>query len=459
MLVTAATVYLGCAQVSGVDELTFDRARRVDASEDVDGVDAGEDVDAEVSDVALESDTPLDGSSGAPFFGGLQQRCKLINDTNVDDPTPNNTHFRANLSGSSLGIAVVHEDQLYLFFGDTGGAQEIWPRNTASLPDAVGYAAVPYASVAKDPDLLCSNLRFLLSGEKTGDVEADFAGAKMLPPSGHKISEFIHNPAGPYKYVMQSDMPGSIEVPSGAFSYGGSIYVFYTIANLSNPYQVQGSYLAKWDAPSTAGKPEYRILYHVDQRFDANGPLRGNFINIAALVDGDYLYLYGTGKYRASPVHLARKLLSTLETEGGFESYDPAMSSWVAADKPVAPIVAMPNIGELSVQYYPAIGRYVMLDQEENVGNRIAARFARSPQGPWSDAVTVATMTDPAFADKYCCADECLGEQLLHCDQGGFFGTYLLPDVIVHPDASFTITFTMSIWEPYNVALMSATFK
>ena len=76
------------------------------------------------------------------------------------------------------------------------------------------------------------------------------------------------------------------------------------------------------------------------------------------------------------------------------------------------------------------------------------------------EAVTVATMTDPAFEEKYCCDDqECLGEQLIHCDQGGFFGTYMLPDVMVHPDASFTITFTMSTWEPYHVALMSATFR
>lgn len=441
----------GCAQLSGVDELTFGRSKETDAG----AADVADDV--EVADAA---DAAEGGPLPVPFFGELQERCKLINGRGEDDPTANDTHFRANLGGSSLGIAVAHADQLYLFFGDTEGANGIWQRPAASLPDAVGYSDVPYSSVAQDPSLLCSNLRFLLSGEKSGDVEADFAGARMQPPAGHPISEFIHNPAGPYQYEMHPDMPGDIEVPSGAFSYGGSIYVFYTIAN-TNPEQVRGSYLAKWDAPSTGGKPEYRILYHVDQRFDANGPLRGDFINIAPLVEGDYLYLYGTGEYRASPVHLARKLLSTLETEGGLESYDAATSSWVAAGAPADPIVATPYIGELSVQRFPAIGRYVMLDQEMSLGNRIAARFAEKPEGPWSEAVTVATMTDPAFEEKYCCGDqECLGEQLIHCDQpAGFFGTYMLPDVIVNPDASFTITFTMSTWIPYNVALMSATFR
>ncbi len=443
----------GCAKLSGVDELTFGRSKGTDAG----ASDAADEPDAaEAADAADAAET---GPLPVPFFGELQERCKLINGTSVKDPTANDTHHRANLGGSSLGIAVAHADQLYLFFGDTEGANGIWPRPAASLPDAVGYSDVPYSSVAQDPSLLCTNLRFLLSGNKTGDVEGDFAGATMQPPAGHSISEFIHNPAGPYQSKLHPDMPGNIEVPSGAFSYGGSIYVFYTIAN-TYPKEVRGSYLAKWDAPSTGGKPEYRILYHVDQRFDGNGPLRGDFINIAALVEGDYLYLFGTGEFRASPVHLARKLLSTLETEGGFESYDAATSSWVAAGAPADPIVATPNIGELSVQHFPAIGRYVMLDQESSLGNRIAARFAEKPEGPWSEAVTVATMTDPAFDEKYCCDDqECLGEQLLHCDQGGFFGTYLLPDVIVGPDASFTITFTMSIWEPYNVALMSATFR
>ena len=114
---------------------------------------------------------------------------------------------------------------------------------------------------------------------------------------------------------------------------------------------MKGSYLARWAAPSTAGLPNYEIQYPVDERFDANGALHGDFINIAAVVDGDYVYLFGTGAYRASPVHLARKRLDTLASAGGFERYD-------------APIVADANIGELSVRYYAAIDRWVMLDQE-----------------------------------------------------------------------------------------------
>ena len=198
----------------------------------------------------------------------------------------------------------------------------------------------------------------------------------------------------------------------------------------------------------------------MDQRFDDGGPLRGDFVNIAPLVVGYYLYLYGTGPYRASPVHLARKALAALDTAGGFESYDADSGNWVAADAPAAPVVSEPNLGELSVRYFPRIGRYVMLDQEINIGNRIAARFAEAPEGPWSDAVTVATMSDPDFSASYCCSGtDCSGERLIECPHAGFYGTYMLPEVIVHPDSSFSITFLMSTWIPYNVALMSATFR
>jgi len=398
-------------------------------------------------------------SGYVPELDGLSFRCKLISDRNIDDPTPNQTHYRANLRGTDLGIPVAHGDDLYFFFGDTAGAQVIWPLGPESLPDAVGYAASPYAEVVDDPALLCTNLRFLLTDWAHGDVESDFAGAYMTPPSGHGIGEFVHNPAGPRGESMFPNMPGDFEVPSGAFSYGGSIYIFYTIIN-QDPFEMRGSYLARWAAPSTDGLPNYEILYHVDERFDANGPLRGDFINIAALVRAPYVYLYGTGQYRASPVHLARKRLDTLDVAGGFERYDAATATWVAGDALASPVVATPNLGELSVRYFPEIERYVMLDQEVNIGNRIAARFAESPEGPWSQPVTVASMSDPIFAATYCClGTDCVDQRLFECDHAAFYGTYMLPGAILNPDASISITFLVSTWIPYNVALMTATFR
>ena len=382
--------------------------------------------------------------------------CKLITNRSQDDETDNRTHSRFNLRGTDLGIPVAHGADLYFFFGDSAG-RTIWPLGPESLPDAVGYSGVGLTATSADPSTLCKDLKFL-----TVPGKADFAGAAMTPPAGRSINEFIHNPSGPRGKNMFPNLPGDFEVPSGAFSYGGSIYVFYTIIN-HDPFEMRGAYLAKWGSPSTGGQPNYKILHHIDQRFDDKGPMRGDFVNIAPLVHGEYLYLYGTGKYRKSSVSLARKKLVDLEKEGGYQRFDQATKTWIAANLPGSPVITTPAGGELSVAYYPEIKKFMTLDSE---GGIIMARFADAPEGPWSSPVNVVSTVEPTFATKHCCFDAlkptddnapCVGEQILHCSKAGLYGTYLLPRIKTNPDGSFDIAFVASTWDPYSVVLMSAT--
>ncbi|HXU73622.1 MAG TPA: DUF4185 domain-containing protein [Polyangia bacterium] len=403
-----------------------------------------------------------------PAFQKLEELCKLISNQNLDDPSGNDTHHRFNLRGTDLGIPVANGDDVFFFFGDSAGYKAIWPLGPQSLPDAVGYSGVPASTLAATPEALCTNLGFvaLAPADSLGpgadpSIARDFAGAAMRAPGGHALGEYIHNPAGDRGADQFPQLPGDFEVPSGGFASGGDLYVFYTTVQVS-PLAMKGSYLARWTAPSKTGLPSYDILYGVDERFDAAGALGGNFINVAALVEGDYVYLYGTGDYRASAVQLARKRLSELSTPGGFERYDAATKMWYPASAAsMAPVVASSSIGELSVRHWPAIGRFVMMNQEITNGrNLVVARFAEAPEGPWSDPVVVAEMGDPAFAAKYCCVnDVCDGAELFNCDRAGFYGTYMLPDVAAHADGSFSVSFMMSTWDPYNVALMRATFR
>lgn len=398
-----------------------------------------------------------------PHLASTNEICKLISDVNLLDPTANETQTRANVLGTDLGIPVGHGEDLYFFFGDTVGFKGIWPFSE-SVPDAVGFAVDGRSGVAADPASLCDGLRFLrLSPEVSVGpsidpaIEADFAGAAMSPPAGHAISEFIENPAGPPGQNAFPALPGSFEVPSGAFSYRGSIYVFYTTVEGPNALVMKGSYLARWSAPSTSGTPAYQILHAVDERLDAEGALGGNFINIAAEPSGEYVYLFGTGEYRQSPIHLARKALASLEEPSGYEVFDAGAGQWLAAPaSSAAPIIEEPTFGETSFRFFPEIGRWMFMAQG---GHRIVARFASRPEGPWSDEITLHDNTEQAFLDQYCCVpdDGCSGERLFNCDKAGFYGTYVLPDVAV--DATgFRVTYTMSTWDPYNVALFSARF-
>jgi hypothetical protein len=90
--------------------------------------------------------------------------------------------------------------------------------------------------------------------------------------------------------------------------------------------------------------------------------------------------------------------------------------------------------------------------------NRVVLRTAPAPEGPWSDAVTVVDMADPAFTATHCCGATCDGEQILNCGAAGLYGTYLLPAgaAIVGEGGTLELElpFLVSTWDPYNVVLM-----
>lgn len=145
-------------------------------------------------------------------------------------------------------------------------------------------------------------------------------------------------------------------------------------------------------------------------------------------------------------MYLARKRLDSLASPG-FDD--------------LGEIIATAGYGETSVRYFAAIDRWMFLAEELTATtNRIVARFADRPEGPWGEAVVVHDMADPQFTTAYCCgANGCDGKQFMDCARTGFYGSYLLPEVAVHDDGSFTVSYTLSSFDPYNVALFTATFR
>lgn len=402
----------------------------------------------------------------APVLASTDQLCKLLSNRNTSDPTANDVQHRSNVLGADLGIPVEHAGTLYIMFGDTIGFAGIW--GAQSHPDAVGYGVDSAAAIAANPSLLCAGTRIVslpvsssIGPNVNASVQRDFAGVAMNPPAGHTLDEYIRNPSGGNGGPLFPNLPGDFEVPSGAFSSGGSIYVFYTTVVGPGDVTMKGSYLARWTAPSTTAIPAYDIQYSVDQRFDASGPLGGHFINVAAETDGTYVYAFGTGAYRASSVYLARKRLDSLATPG-FEAFDAASSTWVASAATAAPIIAPTGYGETSVRYFAEIDRWMFIGEELTpASNRIIARFADRPEGPWSEPIIVHDMADAGFRGAYCCGadNSCDGKEFFNCDRTGFYGTYLLPGAVMNNDGSFTVTYTMSSFDPYNVALFRATFR
>ena len=95
------------------------------------------------------------------------------------------------------------------------------------------------------------------------------------------------------------------------------------------------------------------------------------------------------------------------------------------------------NVSEMSVQYNEYLDKYVVL--YGNGANNVILRTADSPEGPWSDPVTLATSV------KY----PGLYAPMIH----PLSGTGDLVDSNGDPDVS-NLYWNMSIWSNYNVVLM-----
>ena len=412
------------------------------------------------------------GSPSTPTASLLSRGflCKLINNTFLQDPTPNQTQTRYNLTGTDLGIPVAVGNALHLFFGDTMGYKVIWA--PGEDPDSV--AQIPLADVTADPTSLCKNLKFYVTPDNPSvangadpAIQRDFAGVYMAPPSGQDVANYIAQPAGPF-----TNMPGTFEVPTGGLAQAGKVFLFYAgLVETAPEIRATLGYLARWDSPGST-VPNFQILRPIDALF--NGSLGGHFIQVAPVDDGAHVHLFGTGNYRRSGVYLARLGSSALETGGGEELFNPVTQSWKAAAsmstlerQTLKPLFETDGVGELSVRRIDGAGLYVALYQRQlhdlmgNINdNRVVFRVATKPEGPWSDALTIIDSKDVLFQSTHCCGQTCTGTQIIHCNIGWLYGTYVLPTATATPAAGgafdVKLPFLASTWDPYNVVAFTA---
>lgn len=405
-------------------------------------------------------ETPSEGWT--PSLESYSLLCKLISDEGTEDPTANATHTRFNLRGTDLGIPVEVDGRLHLFFGDTHGYRVIWA--VGEDPDSV--ASVDAAAFASDPTVLCSQLAFRVTPDVPSvaagvdpAIERDFAAGFMLPPRGEDIADYVGHHPEPFPNI-----PGSFEVPSGALAIGDALYLLWAGRSELEPYaRMTLSYLARWDPPRDL--PTYQVVRPIDSVYD--GALGGRFIQILPFAVDDTVYLLGTGEYRRSGVYLGRIPAASLERGAGQEVWDPKAAQWVDPSTATAPMFENDGVGELGGVFLPGPDLFLVMYQRElhDAGgaiadNRIVLRTAADLTGPWSDAVTVIDMADPAFRAAHCCGATCPGEQILHCESAGLYAAYPLPypTIARREDGVLeaAVRFVASTWNPYNVVLFEA---
>ena len=183
-----------------------------------------------------------------------------------------------------------------------------------------------------------------------------------------------------------------------------------------------------------------------------------------------YVYAFGTPSGRSGSAFLSRVPEGAITDLKQYEYWDG--SSWVP-DKPAvaAPIIGDSpnsaglfgfvrdlannpnffggwfagltgaktggNVSEMSVQYNDYLGKYVVM--YGNGANNVILRTAETPEGPWSDPITVATSFQ--YPGLYA--------PMIH----PLSGTGELTDAAGDPDVS-NLYWNMSLWGNYNVVLM-----
>jgi hypothetical protein len=136
-------------------------------------------------------------------------------------------------------------------------------------------------------------------------------------------------------------------------------------------------------APPTDWKVEQRRL-----PFAHLTAQRVRTFGAAVLPEDGFLYVYGTDERRQSPVPdrrlvVARVPVDRVEQFAEWRFYQNGL--WTSnVDEATRMAPAMGSEG--SVSYLSRIHRYVLVYTELGLSDRILARTARQPWGPWSDA-------------------------------------------------------------------------
>lgn len=182
-----------------------------------------------------------------------------------------------------------------------------------------------------------------------------------------------------------------------------------------------------------------------------------------------YLYAFGTPSGRAGSAYLSRVPAEELTDLSKYEYWDgtawtdklayaaPVIGGSTRSAGLIGPLIDWANdpnvfggmlgglfgaktggnVSEMSVQYNDYLDKYVVL--YGNGANNVIMRTADTPEGPWSDPVTIATSLQ--YPGLYA--------PMIH----PWSGTGKLTDSHGDPDVS-TLYWNMSLWGNYNVVLM-----
>jgi len=354
----------------------------------------------------------------------------------VPPPAFNRTESHFGIRGCDLGSSFEHNNRIIFLFGDT------W--RVSQTPAQLNLDSVAFTS---DTD----------------------------PSNGIHLT---FNSQPPLVVAPPIDQ-GGFNVPVEGTSWNGAMYVFFTTGS----YEIGNDTLMGWSVLGRSTDEGYNFA-------NLGVFSRNKFINVSveqARTDDrtssmlglpagtPVLWIWGSGRYRASAVYLAVVPLAQLGALQGIRYYAGARR-WSANEDDAVALLCEGDVGELSVRWNPFLERWLLLFNSGNPRG-ILMHSAPAPWGPWSTApVMIFDPTVPPGASP--CTAHGYGKfmhvdyQVAHCDHvqddmfqphtfrdnewGGEYGPYQIARFARSSRDTVEIWFTMSTWNPYQSMLMKA---
>ncbi len=270
--------------------------------------------------------------------------------------SPNDTAAQWGIHGTDLGHMFVHDEALYMVFGDTFGEGGLggdhWRSNTMARV------------------------------------------ASLDPSQGMRIDAMVTAEDGLAKELIPSQKLAGVEktvIPTYGISIDGRMYLHYmSVRNWGAPghWNVRYSGFAYSDDDGQT--------WHTPK--DAVWPGGTGFEQVALVQQGGYVYSFGIPEGRHGSVRLRRVEPGRILDRGAYEYWDGR--AWVPDAAAAEPVVPAPA-GELSVAWSEQHQRWLMMYLHPGRGE-IVLRTAPELTGTWGEPQTVVTAAEhPGLYSPY----------------------------------------------------------
>jgi hypothetical protein len=426
--------------------------------------------------------------------------------------TQSRTLTTSGLTGTDLGRPLTIGDRIFLFFGDSGGGYLNGGRYFASrgVPagssDAIGVLPNADFSACRYIESIAATL--VPGRQPVGDMTGCPKLSVLLNPF-RAFNEHVFKPLV-IDGLEEGENTGIFRVPSAVIEHNDAVYVFATTLFQDEREAFGGtaafwrqSVLAKSTQPATvwndSNPPAFKRLYTVSSHAEIEDPLRpppiedagGKFMGVSTLVmpvgeiadlgltrflprnlqTSDVVFVWGRGwNPRSSDMYLAAFAKNDIEAGTRAWQYYAGNGTWSPDEARAVGLLGSTDVSQQHVTWNAALGRFVLM---RGATGRIAAQFSTTPWGPWSGPSTVINNDDAWFAKLlHRPGEDSIVHELVPIyaadgktvveapdERGVPYSPNVLDRYTVNGDGSVTLFYTVSTWYPYQVFLVSSTFR